>query len=841
MGEEKNIRRIQSESLGPDAVDHLRRRGREITFADSETIVRRGDPGTSFYVILSGAVEVRLTADRDRSLPLVRLQEGAFFGEMSILTNTSVSADVVALGPVKVLCCSAEDFSSALSECAPLRSQIMAGMAANLQRTSRDAWNFFQRAEALNVLMDSVDHAGPVIAHSRSMRSVVDSIESCAGGTDPVFIRGEPGTGKTFIASRIHHTAAGEKAPFIVVDCRALSEEEAVPFLFGTSRFTKEESAPVGYRTLHGYGALHLANNGTLVLRHVRALAPEGQEILRRYLDSLASGGIPYPLTRIITTGHDDSEGRTGRKKIGPGPADILCRQTISLPPLRKRRKDIVPLARFFLERHRQVEGQAFSLQAEHTLISREYSHRNVDELREAVEMGALFSDGRVIEEEHIFTGPKDRGDSLEFDLGRTPLVERLTSRRVLEGVRSAVFLAFSAIILLSLAFGRTPAGANANAVTWSIWEPLLLVLFLFVGRVWCTVCPLSTAGRIAARFVCLEKPPGAWMKTYSNWFIIAGFIAIVWSEHTFNMTANPAAAGILLLSLMAAAIAFSIIYKRESWCRYLCPLGNLGAVYSVPAVLNVRANPDVCATYCTTHECFKGSGRLPGCPVFHHPLYASDSHHCKQCCTCLWTCPHDSARLYLRLPLQSIWRQADLGGDLVPFAIFLFFFSPFMLASQGGSWAATTGGLTSTALLAVACTLVLRPLLPRVLSTGTHRDKSLTSRVAFSLLILAWGPAMAYQLGHIESLARLKIHAPGGSFLLQHLAGGEISVQLVLQLAVILLAGLLTAFSLAGVRARFRNRDDAVSPGVWRALHLMCAAYTAFSLLLIAPEGVLF
>jgi transcriptional regulator with AAA-type ATPase domain len=669
MGEEKNIRRIQSESLGPDAVEHLRGRGREISFTDSETIVRRGDPGTSFYVILSGMVEVRLTADRDRQLPLVRLQEGAFFGEMSILTSTSVSADVVALGPVKVLCCSAEDFSSALSECAPLRSQIMAGMAANLQRTSQDAWNFFQRAEALNVLVDSVDHAGPVIAHSRSMQSVVDSIASCAGRTIPVFIRGEPGTGKAFVASRIHHTAAGAKAPFIVVDCRALSGEEAVPFLFGTSRFMKEGSAPAGYRALHGYGALHLANNGTLVLRHIGALVPEGQEVLCRYLDTLASGAVPYPRTRIIATGCDDLEEQAGGERIRPELADILGRQTISLPPLRKRRKDIVPLARFFLDRHRQEKDRAFSLQAEHTLISREYSHRNADELREAVEMGALFADGRVIEEEHIFTGPKDRGDSLEFDLGRIPLVERLTSRRVLEWVRSAVFLAFAVIILLSLAFGRTPAGASANAVTWSIWEPLLLVFFLFVGRVWCTVCPLSTAGRIATRFACMEKPPGDWMKTYANWFIIAGFIAIVWSEHTFNMTANPAAAGILLLSLMAAAVVFSIIYKRESWCRYLCPLGNLGAVYSMPAVLNVRANPDVCATYCTTHECFKGSDRLPGCPVFHHPLYARDSHHCKQCCTCLWICPHDSARLYARLPLQSIWRQADLGGDLVPFS----------------------------------------------------------------------------------------------------------------------------------------------------------------------------
>jgi NAD-dependent dihydropyrimidine dehydrogenase PreA subunit len=109
--------------------------------------------------------------------------------------------------------------------------------------------------------------------------------------------------------------------------------------------------------------------------------------------------------------------------------------------------------------------------------------------------------------------------------------------------------------------------------------------------------------------------------------------------------------------------------------------------------VLTVRSNPSVCATMCTTHECFKGSSTRPGCPVFHHPLYASEAHACKQCYECLRVCPHQSARLYLRLPFQSVWAQPDVGGALVPFALFLFFFAPAMLASQGGTWAATHTG----------------------------------------------------------------------------------------------------------------------------------------------------
>jgi len=838
MDEKRRVRKVRSDPLGSDAIDFLRPRSRTLTFSDGETIVRRGDGATSFYVILSGEAEVRLTGDKDCQLPLVRLSQGAFFGEISILANTTASADVVALGPVSVLSCPAGAFSSALAECPPLSTQLMAGMASNLQRTTTDAWNFFQRAEALNVLVESGAHAGPVIAESQSMKKAVKDLEARAEGRDPVLVQGAPGAGKTFLAAKIHEAPGKENSPFIVVDCRTLTEEEAVPFLFGTSWFRREEPLPSSRRALHNYGALHLANNGSLVLRHVEALVPAAQEVLADYVESSMAGTIDYPSTRIIGTADEGAEALAAREVLHPRLAGILASQSITVPSLRKRRKDILPLARLFLEKHCRRQDQSFSLQAEHTLVSREFSHRNADELREAVEMGALFADGVLIEAEHIFTGPKDQGGGLEFDLCQIPLVEKLTSRPALKVARGAVFVLFATIILLSLAFSGSSAGATANAVTWSVWEPLLLVLFLFVGRVWCTVCPVSTAGRLASRIGSLGLAPGDWIKKYTGWFIIAGFIAIIWAEHAFDMTANPFAAGIFLLSLAAAAVFFSFVYRRETWCRYLCPLGNLGAVYAMPAVLNVRANPDVCATYCTTHECFKGTADLPGCPVFHHPLYARDAHHCKKCGSCLWACPHGSARLYLRLPLQGIWRQADLGSDLIPFALFLFFFSPVMLAAQGSAWTATLTGLTTGALLAVLGTVTFLPLLPRLFSTEARGDRALPSRVAFSLLILAWGPAMAYQLNHIPALERIRIHAETGGILTRLSAGGDVSLQVVLQLAVILLAGALAAISLGGIRMRLARQGVPLSRRGLISLRAICTFYTLAAVLLVLAGG---
>jgi polyferredoxin len=328
-------------------------------------------------------------------------------------------------------------------------------------------------------------------------------------------------------------------------------------------------------------------------------------------------------------------------------------------------------------------------------------------------------------------------------------------------------------------------------------------------------------------------------MKRHSGWLAALGFLAIIWSEHAFDMTSNPQAAAMLLLALMSGAVLLSVIYQRETWCRYLCPLGNLGALYATPAMITIRANPSVCSTFCKTHECYKGTAELPGCPVFHHPLYARDAHFCKSCCTCLWTCPHNSARLYLRLPLQSIWRQADLGGDLLPFAIFLFLFAPIMLASQSPAWTASPGGFTVNALLAVALTVIFLRVLPRLVSFGGKAGQDLRPRVAFALLVLAWGPAMAYQLHHIRSLASLHIHADAGSFMARFFPPGEVSMQLVLQLGVIGLATLCAAVCLWGIRWRAKRDDVPVSAAGWKVLAGLCAAYVVAAVMLVLPRGV--
>ena len=80
---------------------------KERNFESGQTIVRKGEPGVGFYLILEGAVEVR-----SDGRTLSKLGPGQFFGEMSILDNQPRSADVVTVEPSRILFLSASSFKT---------------------------------------------------------------------------------------------------------------------------------------------------------------------------------------------------------------------------------------------------------------------------------------------------------------------------------------------------------------------------------------------------------------------------------------------------------------------------------------------------------------------------------------------------------------------------------------------------------------------------------------------------------------------------------------------------------------------------------------------------------
>jgi CRP-like cAMP-binding protein len=103
------------------------------TYGNGEAIVRQGEPGDSMFVVCSGQVAVVLEPDRRE---VARIEEGGYFGEMSLLTGEPRSATVVARGEVVVLQLDAEIFRRLGRDSPRAIEQI--GMAAVTRRAELD-------------------------------------------------------------------------------------------------------------------------------------------------------------------------------------------------------------------------------------------------------------------------------------------------------------------------------------------------------------------------------------------------------------------------------------------------------------------------------------------------------------------------------------------------------------------------------------------------------------------------------------------------------------------------------------------------------------------------------
>ena len=118
----------------------------------------------------------------------------------------------------------------------------------------------------------------------------------------------------------------------------------------------------------------------------------------------------------------------------------------------------------------------------------------------------------------------------------------------------------------------------------------------------------------------------------------------------------SPIATGFLLLSIMSFAILSGIFFERRLWCRYLCPLGTLGAVYSGCSIVEWRSNNSICNSTCKDNICYKGDKLSSGCPLYQGPFSLHSNQNCILCGRCVKLCPNDSPTLNLRIPGHELW-----------------------------------------------------------------------------------------------------------------------------------------------------------------------------------------
>lgn len=220
----------------------------------------------------------------------------------------------------------------------------------------------------------------------------------------PVLIEGETGTGKEVLARIVHYGDMDGAAPFVDVNCAALT-----PSLFESELFGYEAGAFTGGLIKGQKGKLDLAQGGSLLLDEVGEIPLELQGKLLRVIQEkefYRVGGLKKIKTdvRIICATNCNLEQRVEEGKFRK---DLYYRLKVGhvvIPPLRRRRNDVLPLAEIFLREFAVQKGRRFNRitqDAGDLLLAYDWPG-NVRELRNTMEWAAFMYDDVELKPIHL-------------------------------------------------------------------------------------------------------------------------------------------------------------------------------------------------------------------------------------------------------------------------------------------------------------------------------------------------------------------------------------------------------------------------------------------------------
>ncbi len=258
--------------------------------------------------------------------------------------------------------------------------ELMTARIRERRRLLRE--NRYFRAESVG---DDMVVAGP------KTQAVVALVERIARSKATVLIRGESGTGKERVAALLHRCSDRREKPFVKVNCAALPEALMESELFG-----HEQGAFTGAGRRRE-GRFELADGGTLFLDEIGETTPAMQSKLLRVLQEGEFQRVGGTKTvrvdvRVVAATNRDlwKDVQQGRFR-----EDLYYRLDvvpITLPPLREREEEIVPLAKRFLRK-----GLTLTRAAENALREWRWPG-NVRELQNVLQRASLLAEGDVVD-----------------------------------------------------------------------------------------------------------------------------------------------------------------------------------------------------------------------------------------------------------------------------------------------------------------------------------------------------------------------------------------------------------------------------------------------------------
>ncbi|UED76399.1 sigma-54-dependent Fis family transcriptional regulator [Brevibacillus sp. DP1.3A] len=294
-----------------------------------------------------------------------------------------------------------------------LHDKIIGAVAAETDITSQVRLNqeLLNANKKVNHLQQEMAKLSPtpdpfaqIKGTSLPIRHIKSMIQKLSATQATVLITGESGVGKELFAKAVHDVREGSNAPFIAINCGAIS-----PTLFESELFGYEKGAFSGADQKGKKGMIELARGGTLFLDEVGEMPLDMQVKLLRVLQEkkyYSVGGTKQIEAdfRVVAATNKNLEELV---KEGKFRQDLFYRLnvvTLKIPPLRERIEDTIELAHFFLYEfslryNRPIH--AISQNVMQNLLQYDWPG-NIRELRNAIERLVVFATDGIIKEEDL-------------------------------------------------------------------------------------------------------------------------------------------------------------------------------------------------------------------------------------------------------------------------------------------------------------------------------------------------------------------------------------------------------------------------------------------------------
>ena len=284
-----------------------------------------------------------------------------------------------------------------------------------------------------------------VLGEDPGLKQVMLAIQRAAATDATVLILGESGTGKELMARSLHQLSRRARGPFVAINCAAIPEALLENELFGHEKgaFTGAGARKQGRAELADHGTLFLDEVGDLPLALQAKILRLVQE---RQFERV--GGLQTIVVdvRLVAATNRDLKEAVARREFREDLFFRLSVFPVEVPPLRRRRGDVLALAEAFLSRYAAELGRRglkLSDEARQALLGHSWPG-NVRELQNCIERATILCDGLEIGPQHLRLEPQGvsgpaLGDVLDLTGPLKDVLERTAARIEDEVIRLAL------------------------------------------------------------------------------------------------------------------------------------------------------------------------------------------------------------------------------------------------------------------------------------------------------------------------------------------------------------------------------------------------------------------